>query len=168
MAKGIDTRNLIYRAMGEADIHRRYYYGRRDRLMGWNTLYLILAWALAIAGTITSILYTGNKWSLVLVLSAASITSLRDVFGLPNRIAEARAAAILTNEEFDRMRLLLETGGKFRPDTELESFVRLSRSSSFLNESIKDKTLSKAEAESKKYRENMELPQHDAIIAQTN
>ena len=147
----IDTRKLIWQAMGEADIHRRYYIRRRDRLRVWNVSCLVVSWVMGLTGAMLSIGIAGEvdvRWAVAAVILAAAITSLRDVLGLPDRIAEARSVVIMTNEEYDEMRLLWETGGQYRPATELESFRRVSRASNFINEAIKSKTLEKARAES--------------------
>lgn len=167
---GLDTRALIWQAMGEADIHRRYYLMRRDRMRFWNVLCLVSSWMIGLTGVMLSIGIPGEidvKWAVAAVILAASITSLRDVLGLPDRIAEARSVVIMANEEYDEMRLLWETGGQYRPATELEAFRRISRASNFINEAVKPDILEKARKASVSYHAQVEPPDHRSIIAPT-
>ena len=166
----LDTRKLIWQAMGEADIHRRYYLMRRDTLRFWNVVCLVTSWMIGLTGVMLSIGIAGEidvKWAIAAVILAASITSLRDVVGLPDRIAEARSVVIMANEEYDEMRLLWETGGQYRPATELEAFRRISRASNFINEAVKPKILEKAREASVSYHEQVEAPDHRSIVAPT-
>ena len=166
----LDTRALIWQAMGEADIHRRYYIRRRDQLQTQNTICLAVSWVVGLVGVLVSIGVFGEidvKWALTAVILAAAITSLRDVLGLPDRIAEARSVVIMTNDEYDEMRLLWETGGRHRPATELEAFRRISRASNIINEQIKPEILEEARKASVRYHEQVEAPDHRSILAPT-
>ena len=168
---GLDSRSLIWQAMGEADIHRRYYIRRRDTLRRWNTGFLVASWLTALTGAVLSVALTGEaglQWGIPAVIVAAAITSLRDVLGLPDRIAEARSVVIMANEEYDEMRLLWETGGRHRPATELESYRRISRASNIINEPVVPKTLEKARKDSVEFHRGIEAPSHESIIAPTS
>ena len=164
--QGIDTRSLIWSAMGDADIHRRYYTKRRDRLMTWNSALLAGTWMLSLIGALFSLELFGSdlvRWAVACIITAAGITTLRDVIGIPDRIAEARSVVILANDEYDTLRVLWETGGQFRPATELESYRRISRASNIINESIRSSVLETARKESHRYHEQIIPPRHSAI-----
>lgn len=166
--EGIETRELVWKAMGEADIHRRYYSSRRDRLRKHNTCFLAGAWVLSLAGALLSLGLFGDsltEWAVAFIITAAALTTFRDVLGLPDRIAEARATAIMANEEYDTMRILWDTGGQFRPAAEFESFHRTSRASNFANESIHAEMLETARQESVQYHEKLGLSTHRTIAA---
>lgn len=170
VSEGLDTRALIWQAMGEADIHRRYYIHRRDQLKKLNVCFLAMSWVMGVVGVLVSIEIISGidiKWALAAVILAAATTSLRDVMGLPDRIAEARSVVIMTNDEYDEMRLLWETGGQHRPATELETFRRISRASNIINEQIKPKILEKARKESVDYHKELRAPAHGTIMAPT-
>lgn len=166
---GIDTRSLIWQAMGEADIHRRYYIKRRDRLRRLNTACLATSWLAGITGAVLSlgvISQVNPQGGVVAVILAAAITSLRDVFGIPNRIAEARAVAIMTNDEYDEMRLLWQTGGESRTlAAELDSYRRITRANNIIDETVSTRTLEKARQESIEFHRATEAPAHESIIA---
>ena len=164
--EGINTRSLIWSAMGDADIHRRYYIKRRDRLMAWNSVLLAWTWVLSLFGALLSLELLGpdwTKWAVACIIVAAAITTFRDVIGIPDRIAEARSVVIQANDEYDTLRVLWETGGQFRPATELESYRRISRASNIINEPIRSKVLDSARKESHRYHEQIQPPEHSAI-----
>ncbi len=155
--------------MNEADTYRRYYIKLCDRLRRRNLGFLLAAWVLGLAGAVLAVMpEVAAWWGIAAVIGAAAATSLRDVLRLPDRIAESRAVVITTNDEYDDMRILWETGGAYREATELQSFRRVSRASYMVNETVAENLFDTAERESKRFHEELEAPDHDKIIPPTN
>lgn len=164
----VDTRTLIWNAMNEADTYRRYYIKLCDRLRLTNLRFLLAAWGLGGAGAILSVIPEVHPGAgIAAVIAAAAVTSLRDVLRLPDRIAECRAVVITTNDEYDDMRMLWETGGAHREATEIQSFRRVSRASYLVNETVDRKLFAEAEAASAEFHTDMESPDHAEILIPT-
>ncbi|MCY4647102.1 MAG: hypothetical protein OXE73_09515 [Gammaproteobacteria bacterium] len=149
--------DLVWKAMFEADLNRRYLMTISDRLRRNNNRLVLLAWTLALAGALTSLASSVVPVvaSAGLVVAAASVITLRDVLRLPDRIADARLAVMGTNQEFDSMRLLWETQGEYRVPAECESFQKVSRFSEIPVETLDTSLRDKAEIEAQSFYEKL-------------
>ncbi len=160
------SEGLAWKAMYEADVHRRYYGTVCDRLRRVNTRMVIAAWGTSLVASVLAI-WTSVPIELSVggIIVAAAMTTLRDVLRIPERVSEARYILMGTNREYDKMRLLWETGGGYRPQAEYESFRNVSRLHDFTNEMVDGKVLEDAEDASQKYHKDIEQRKRELIHA---
>lgn len=144
--------DLAWKAMYEADIHRRYYGEICNRLRKQNTVMVVTAWAVSLVASVVALVDAiPIAASVAGIFIAAAITTLRDVLDIPERISESRYILMGANREYDDMRLLWETDGTHRPLAERESFRNVSRLHDSARESLDDDVLDRAEDASKRY-----------------
>ena len=169
MGNGTDVqqefaKDLIWKAMYEADVHRRYYGAMCDRLRRLNTCMVLGAWGVALMASVLAITSVPIAWSVGGIIVAAALTTLRDVLRIPERVSESRYILTGTNREYDKMRLLWDTEGTYRPRIiagvkgflrrwkgNHESFRAVSRLHDFTNEVLDQNLLESAQEGSKKY-----------------
>ena len=116
-----ETRDLVWKAMYEADVHRRYYEAAYARLRRQNHVFLGVVWVVSATAAFVSLL-GGQSWVAgCLVLGAAFSTTLRDRLRIPERMAMVRCIRTAADIEFNRMSLLWHSNGNHRILPELES-----------------------------------------------
>ena len=159
----IQGTGLAWKAMYEADFNRRYHRAVSDKLRQLNIRLVLLAWGLAL---IAAVLALSTFFSPLVpagfVIAAAAVTTLRDVLRLPDRIADARFAVRGINEEYDAMRLLWETRGKYRPVAECESFRRVSWFDDISTEKLDSDIRTASEKAAKSYHKALAAPERPA------
>lgn len=160
----MNTRDVVWQGMVEADTYRRYYSLQADKLRRLNTWLVGGTWGTSLAAAVVGIV--GHPtWSVVLVIAAAATTTLRDVLGLPSRLANVRSALVGLNEEYDALRLRWATGGAYHPPPELDTFRRVSRFTLLVDEATDGTLLKQAEKESREYHDQIEPPETEAFAA---
>lgn len=152
----IDTSDLVWKAMAEADIHRRYHGQICDSLRKQNRLFVIASWGASVTAAVLA-LWTQIpvQFSIASLILAAAFTTFRDVLRLPDRIADARFILVGINQEYDKMRVLWETEGQHYPSPEYESFLNVSRLHDLTTESLDKKLLQNAESDSRTYHNQL-------------
>ena len=114
------NRDLVWKAMYEADVHRRYYEEAYTRLSRQNRAILWVTWLASATAAVTSLLGPPVIAG-ALVVGAAFVTTLREILRIPERMAKARCIRMAAGIEFDRMSLLWDSNGDHQPVPEYES-----------------------------------------------
>ena len=147
-----DNKNLVWRAMAEADVHRRYQGRVCDSLREQNKRLVISSWVASVTASVLAL------WDMVpvqisigILILAAAFTTFRDIVRLPDRIADSRFILVGLNQEYDKMRILWETKGEHYPPPEYQSFLNVSRLHDLTTEEINSTLLGAAEADSRAY-----------------
>ena len=155
-----ETRTLVWKAMAEADIHRRYHGQLCDSLRRTNKHLVMASWVASVAASVLALWnQVPVQVSIALLILAAAFTTFRDVLRLPDRIADARFILVGTNQEYDKMRVLWETEGKHSPSPEYESFLNVSRLHDLSTERLDADLLKKAESDSRAYHTHLKEQQ---------
>ncbi len=123
-----ENRDLVWKAMAEADVHRRYHGKVCDELRKKNRLLVVSAWLVSVAASMLALWDAiPVEASIGLLILAAAFTTFRDILRLPDRLADSRFTLVGLNQEYDKMRVLWETEGQHYPSPEYESFLNVSR-----------------------------------------
>lgn len=90
-----ENSGLVWRAMAEADTHRRYQGGVCDSLRKKNRLLVILSWGVSVAASVLALwTYVPVQISIGLLILAAAFTTFRDIIRLPDRRSLTRPSCV--------------------------------------------------------------------------
>ena len=150
-----ETRDLVWKAMYEADVHRRYYEAAYARLLHQNRIFLWVTWSVSAAAAFVSVLGGHPLVAGCLVLGAAFSTTLRDLLRIPERTSMVRCIRTAAAIEFNRMSLLWDSDGNHQTRPERESRLVLSQFQTSDIDAVDEQLLASSVANAVKHLEGL-------------
>ena len=142
--------DIVWKAMFEADVHRRYYGQQRDRLVKTNRRILVGVWGTSlVAAVLSAVSVVPASVSVGFLIIACGLTTLRDILHIPERLASIRFMLMGANDEYDKMRLIWD--GDHEISSEYQSYHRMSMIHNQSSESTNAKMFEAAEKASNIY-----------------
>lgn len=94
-----ENSDLVWRAMAEADVHRRYQGKVCDSLRKKNRIFVIASWLASVAASVGALWDTiPMQFAVGLLILAAAFTTYRDIIRLPDRISDSRFILVGINQ----------------------------------------------------------------------